>query len=154
MRRSPAVRTGVTPLPLFVGDWFSSKSMLVVPEGACTRSQARYKKSVPEIFWLAGEKRVRLLLLFGMDPETTLGTAVSSLVPLPKELSVFPVGWSRSHPCLGFEAQLMPILAQSLFPPVFTARFPSSSKRLLPGGRLGGRRKVVGMVACTVTEKL
>src|SRR6266545_5890386 len=50
---SPAVRTGVTPLPLTCVDWLNSKSMLVVPDGSCTRSQARYRNSLPATRWLA-----------------------------------------------------------------------------------------------------
>jgi hypothetical protein len=33
-------------------------------------------------------------LLFGIEPDTTVGTAVSSLVPCPKESSVVPVALS------------------------------------------------------------
>src|SRR6266545_73809 len=50
---SPAVRTGVTPLPLGVLDWLNSKSMLVVPDGSWTRSQARYRNSLVPTRWLA-----------------------------------------------------------------------------------------------------
>ena len=42
--RSPAVRTGVTPLPEIVSDWLNSKSMFVVPCGSCTRCQNRFRK--------------------------------------------------------------------------------------------------------------
>src|SRR6476469_5748928 len=47
MRMSLAVRIGVTPLPTpgWAVFWFSSKSMFVVPLGAWTRRQARYRKS-------------------------------------------------------------------------------------------------------------
>ena len=37
--RSPAVRTGVTPLLEMVDDWLNSKSMFVVPLGSWTRCQ-------------------------------------------------------------------------------------------------------------------
>src|SRR5262249_25151993 len=43
MRRSPAVRTGVTPLLLMVWDWLNSKSMLAVPS-VFARSHPRYMK--------------------------------------------------------------------------------------------------------------
>src|SRR6266511_2772750 len=44
---SPALRTGVTPLPLTVVDWLNSKSMLVVPVGSCTRCQNMCMKFRP-----------------------------------------------------------------------------------------------------------
>src|SRR5918995_3566301 len=95
MSRSPAVRTGVTPLPETVLDWLNSKSMFVVPEGSCTRCQNRFRNLRPAGVVSRWTPKVSRSLLFGgMLPLTTLGTAVSSLVPFPKELSPLPDGVS------------------------------------------------------------
>src|SRR4026208_2620797 len=94
MRRSPAVRTGVTPFDESGLLWLNSKSMFVVPLGSWTRDQYRFRKPLlVEPSWYR-PKNFRSLLLGGMLPATTVGTAVSSFVPCPKELSPEPVGRS------------------------------------------------------------
>src|SRR3954454_20556546 len=82
MRRSPAVRTGVTPLVESVCDWLNSKSMFVVPFGSWTRVQNRCRNDFPAaLFSLNTPNCLRSLLFGGIDRVTGVGTASSSDVP-------------------------------------------------------------------------
>src|SRR4029453_11081770 len=60
-----------------------------------------------------------------MDPVTTDTAGSSSLVPCPKELSVFPLGRSSPRTRLG-------ALTQSVLPEVLTTRLPSLPSNVLP----------------------
>src|SRR5262249_2390992 len=107
--------------------WLISKSMLAEPR-LLVRSHDRYTK-----LWLlvplseASWKRVRLLLLGGIDPLTTETAGLSSLVPWPNELSPVPLG--RSKP--GFRPVTF---CQSVVPNVvgLVSRFPSPPANVLP----------------------
>src|SRR4051812_37753649 len=65
--------------------------MLVVPLGSCTRVQNRCRNWLVPTFSVQEPNSFRSLLFGGIDPSITEGTAVSSLVPLPKELSPDPL---------------------------------------------------------------
>ena len=93
--RSPAVRTGVTPLAEMV--------LGLVELEVHIRRAAWLLHPVPEQVQEPGARRRRLevdaeveqvALVRGDAAVTTLGTAVSSFVPLPKESSFAPLGWS------------------------------------------------------------
>src|ERR687898_833495 len=108
MSLSPLVLRGVRPLGAqLVGVaevsqnfWLSSKSMLVVPVGSCTRDQNSSRNlpvGLPAVTSPDSVKTpnaLRSLLLGGIPPSTTVGRAVSSLVPSPKDSSSFPDGVS------------------------------------------------------------
>src|SRR5581483_2069845 len=71
--------------------WLNSKSMLVVPEGSWTRAQKRWRNDPAAFVSVKTPNVLRSLLLGGMLPVPTVGTAVSSLAPPPKESSLLPV---------------------------------------------------------------
>src|SRR5262245_9438752 len=101
--------------------------MFVVPFGSCTRAQARYGTLARHTRPPATSRRRRSLLLFGIEPQTTVGFGVSSFVPWPNELSFWPVARSTSQPTL-VTTQVNTVLGrldQSL--PPFGNRFPSIS---------------------------
>src|SRR5215208_3425802 len=103
MSLSPTVLRGVRPLGAQLAGvvaeqdfWLSSKSMLVVPDGACTRDQNSSRNlpvglaAVTSPDSVNTPKALRSLLFGGIPPSTTEGNAVSSLVPLPKDSSPDP----------------------------------------------------------------
>src|SRR5918993_5806639 len=101
MSLSPLVLRGVRPLLAQVvavpsqNFWLSSKSMLVVPVGSCTRDQNSSRNPlIPCVLSTKTPNALRSLLLGGIPPSTTDGSAVSSLVPLPNDSSSFPDGVS------------------------------------------------------------
>jgi hypothetical protein len=140
--RSPAVLIGVMPLAVQSGSagvrpgvhcrLLNSKSMFVVPDGSWTRDQNRLRNpfDVVPSWWMP--KNFRSLLFGGMLPLTTLGTAVSSLAPWPKDSSVGPLAESALRISATF-AQSMDGAGSS------TRRLASVSiSKLLPGRLTSG----------------
>src|SRR5919112_2591553 len=129
MSLSPFVLTGVTPFADLVVLWLSSKSMLVVPEGSCTRVQnsARYLpvgfEAVTSPCSLKTPNAFRSLLFGGIPPSTILGTAVSSLVPFPKDSSFGPLWVSFFATTPARKPVPVPPVSQSIHPLVLTTRF-------------------------------
>ena len=94
--------------------------MFVVPDGSWTRVQKRCRNLPFAFSSTYTPKSFRSLLFGGIEPDTTVGTAVSSLLPWPNELSSVPLGWSVSRSSA--------TLAQSMDgDPCSTVRFASVS---------------------------
>src|SRR5215212_321556 len=139
MSLSPLVLTGVTPFDDLVELWFSSKSMLVVPDGSCTRDQNSARclpvgfEAVTVPCSVKMPNAFRSLLFGGIWPATMLGTAVSSLVPLPKDSSLWPLGESFFATTPVRRPVPVPPVSQSIHPVVLTTRLASvSTSNALP----------------------
>src|SRR5215218_244103 len=144
MSLSPALRFGVTyfgafAVPLLAhsvavpsqNSLLSSKSMLVVPLGFCTRDQnsSRNASSVKT------PNALRSLLFGGIDPSTIVGFGLSSAVPWPKLSSFAPVGLSFLASTPERNALSVPLVSQSMQPSVLTIRFALVSiSNALPSG--------------------
>src|SRR5215207_4365597 len=143
--RSPLVRTGVTPFDERVSDWLNSKSMFVVPVGSWTRCQNICRKSPPAASSRYVPNVSRSLLLGGMLPLTTEGTAVSSFEPWPNESSPPPLSLSLLR-ASATPAQSIDGAASSTF------RFASVSiSKLLPGRLTSGWFACAGPAAHAVS---
>src|SRR5215203_1525648 len=141
MSLSPLVLSGVRPLGAqLVGVfersqsfWLSSKSMLVVPVGSCTRDQNSSRNlpvglaAVTSPASVNTPKALRSLLFGGIPPSTTVGKAVSSLVPSPKDSSPDPEAVSvlTIAPCCVPEA--VEVSSQSIHPALLTTWLASTS---------------------------